>query len=189
MTDTPQTFTLTSPTGEVIMTGSLDALMERLPDTAARTAAIATMHRVVAKAEQAEQEMYEARDFATRVINDANRIMNSMDAWVSQCEAEKRAKADEAEREEQRRIQAELDASPDPDDPYSFDLKERGAGDQDPEGIIPTPADPTGTVLTKEDAGLEGTTATRPTVEPENLGYPPAQRQVSQPIDISLNED
>jgi hypothetical protein len=49
-----------------------------------------------------------------------------------------------------------LDALPDPDEPYSFDLKERGteapAADQDPEGIIPDPDDPTGTEL-ETDAG------------------------------------
>jgi hypothetical protein len=104
------------------------------------------------------------------------------------------AAAEEAEREEQQQIQRVLDAGPDPDDPepQSFDPKEREAspGDrtEDPEGIIPDPDDPTGASLTKEDAGLEGTTTTRPTVDPTDLGYPPAQKQIQQPIDVSLNE-
>ena len=42
MTDT-QTFKLYGPSGDVIMTGSMSAIMERLPDTHARNDALSTM--------------------------------------------------------------------------------------------------------------------------------------------------
>jgi hypothetical protein len=39
-----------------------------------------------------------------------------------------------------------------------------------------------------DDAGLEGSIATRPTSDPEDLGYPTPLKEIPQPISISLNE-
>jgi hypothetical protein len=186
MNDT-QTFRLYGPSGEVIMTGSMSAIMERLPDTRARDDALDSMLRTAIDAVEAEEKRQDAvRSCAQMLDAFADQMNARIDAYEAKCEAEARAAAEEAERKEQEQIQRVLDAGPDPDDPepHSFDPKEREASDQDPEDGIPDPDDPTGASLTKEDAGP----ATRPTVDPTDLGYPPVQKQIPQPIDVSLNE-
>jgi len=53
MNDT-QTFKLYGPSGDVIMTGSMNAIMERLPDTHARNDALSTMLDTAVKQMEAE---------------------------------------------------------------------------------------------------------------------------------------
>jgi hypothetical protein len=193
---TAQTFKLTSPTGEVIMTGSLDALMERLPDTHARNDALESMLKIACDAVEAEEKLEDARACATKILHDGiTRLSARMDAFEKRrAISMKRAHA-EAQRSDQQRVQAMLDALPDPDDPepHSFDRKEREAtpADQDPEGIIPAPEDPTGASIDPDDVGLEGVTATRPVTDPLDLAHPPAPntKQVPQPVSISLNAE
>jgi hypothetical protein len=190
---TAQTFKLTSPTGEVIMTGSMNAILERLPDTTARNDALDSMLKIACDAVEAEEKLEDARACATKILHDGiTRLSARMDAFEkARALSQKRAHA-EQQRRDQQRVQAMLDQLPDPDDPepHFFDRKEREASpaDQDPEGIIPAPEDPTGASIDPDDVGLEGITATRPTVDPKELGYPPPQKQVPQPVSISLNE-
>jgi hypothetical protein len=190
---TAQIFKLLSPTGEVIMTGSMNALMERLPDTHVRNDALGSMLRIACDAVEAEEKLKEARACAAQILADGiARLTHRMEAFEkARALSQKHAHA-EQQRRDQQRVQAMLDQLPDPDgpEPHSFDRKEREASpaDLDPEGIIPAPEDPTGASINPDDVGLEGVTASRPVTDPQDLGYPPAQKQVPQPVSITLNE-
>jgi hypothetical protein len=190
MTDN-QTFKLTGPAGDVIMTGSMSAIMERLPDTTARNDALSTMLDTAVKQVEAEERAEEARTCAAQILADGiTHLTTRLDAYEKQrALSMKRAEAQRKARDAAR-VQRMLDQLPDPDDPddlYPFDPKEREASqDQNPEGVIPTPVDPTGASL--KDTGLEGSVAFRQTPDPEDLGIVPDPKQVSQPISISLNE-
>jgi hypothetical protein len=210
MTDTPQQFTLSNPAGEVIMTGSMSAIMERLPDTRARNEAVESMLKVAADAATAQETLEEAHASAVQMIADSvTRLSQRLDAYVARRDAQQRRNAEEAERKEQEEIEQYLDGLPDPDDPTSLlamdpveevededpdnpaehhnTLDLAATQDQDLQGIIPPPEDPTGASLELEDE-LGGSVQTRPVVDPAELAdpqEPPAQRE---PVSISLNE-
>jgi hypothetical protein len=159
--DTPQTFKLTSAAGEVIMTGSMSAIMERLPDTRARDDALGSMLRTAIDAVEAEEKRQDAVRSCAQLLDAFADQMNArIDAYEAKCEAEAEAAAEEAEREAREEIQRTLDALPDPDDPeereasLASDRTGRDHTDQDPEGIIPDPDDPLGTELMGDDGEL-----------------------------------
>ena len=144
MSDT-QTFKLYGPSGDVIMTGSMNAIMERLPDTSARNDALSTMLDTAVKQVEAEEKLEDARACAAQILADGiTRLTSRLDAFEVRREEQQRLDEQEAEREQQRRVQAMLDALPDPDDP---DLG-------DPTGIIP-PTRATGAELESDDGDLE----------------------------------
>jgi hypothetical protein len=177
MTDNPQTFTLTSPTGEVIMTGSMSAIMERLPDTPARDAALESMLRTAADAVEAEQRQQEAMASAAQMIADTcTHLTSRLDAYIARREAQRKADEEEAARQEQEEIENYLDAQPDPDNPNTGDLS----------AVITAPEDPEATVLEPDDSPNE-IVETRPVTEPAELAHAP--KAPTQPIAISLNED
>jgi hypothetical protein len=171
MSDT-QIFKLLNPTGEVIMTGSMNAIMERLPDTHARNDALDSMLRTAVDAVEAEERANEARASAAQILSDGiTRLSARIDSFEkARAISMKRAEAEQQRRDRQR-VAAMLDALPDPDqpsDPYSIDLKERVA-DQHPTDILPPPRDP-------EEPGPE----------PGSILYPP-RPQIAAPTAISLN--
>jgi hypothetical protein len=207
MTDT-QTFKLYGPSGDVIMTGSMNAIMERLPDTSARNDALSTMLDTAVKQVEAEEKLEDARACAVKILTDGiTRLTSRLDQFEKQRALS--AKRAEAARKEaaQRQVQRYMDELPDPDNPdpddqpYSTDPAERQASlrDQATEGIPPA-KDPTGAELETDDGdleikhapaeeerygpddlGLEGTpTSTRQTLDL------PEQRQVAQPINASF---
>ena len=205
MSDT-QTFKLYGPSGDVIMTGSMNAIMERLPDTSARNDALSTMLDTAVKQVEAEEKLEDARACAAQILADGiTRLTSRLDAFEVRREEQQRLDEQEAEREQQRRVQAMLDALPDPDDP---DLG-------DPTGIIP-PTRATGAELESDDGDLEIKHAVDPELygpaddegpsdlprelekdvpppsgsytdpKPDPLGGPENPKQVTQPISASL---
>jgi hypothetical protein len=180
MTDPAQTFKLLGPDGAIIMQGALSSVMEHLPDTSARNDALGTMLDTAVKQVAAEEQLEQAKACAVKILADG---VTRLSARIDQFEKARSlaAKRVEAARKEaaQRQVQRYMDEEwDDPDEPYSIDPAERQASmrDQDPEGAIPPPADPTGAVLkdVAKDAGLEEeVTATRQTT---NL---PAQKSKS----------
>jgi hypothetical protein len=205
MTDT-QTFKLYGPSGEVIMTGSMNAILERLPDTHARNDALSTMLDTAVKAVEAEEQLEEARATAAQILSDGiTRITHRLDQFEkARAISAKRAEAARKEAE-QRRVQRYLDQLPDPDlpdDPEAF-------------GIIPPAQDPTGTSL-EDDGDLEIKKAQDPerygptddegpgdlprkleqdvpplsgsytNPKPDPLGGPEKPKQVTQPISASF---
>jgi hypothetical protein len=204
MTDN-QTFKLTGPAGEVIMTGSMSAILERLPDTHARNDALSTMLDTAVKQVEAEEKLEEAKACAVKILADGiTRLTHRLDQFEKARDLS--AKRAEAERkaQDQRRVQRMMDELPDPDNPsdpdepeefYSIDPNERAQRDQAVEGL-PPPKDPAGAELETDDGdleikhapaeetddlGLEGTpTSTRQTLDL------PEQRQVPQPVSASF---
>jgi hypothetical protein len=171
MTDPAQTFKLYGPDGTIIAHGALSSVMEHLPDTHARNDALSTMLDTAVKQVEAEERADEARACAAKILSDGiTQLASRMDAFEKQrAISMKRAHA-EQQRRDRHRVAAMLDQLPDPDDPepYSFDPTERvpTSTDQDPKGIIPEPADPTGTELENDDGEL----TIKHEVDPERHG-------------------
>jgi hypothetical protein len=183
MTDT-QTFKLYGPSGDVIMTGSMNAIMERLPDTHARNDALSTMLDTAVKQVEAEECADAARACAAQILADGiTRITHRLAQFEKQrALSAKRAEA-QRKAEGQRRVQRYLDELPDIDDPdpepYSTDPKEREAelreGD---EGTGDLPRE-----LQEKAPPLSGT-FTEPAPDP--LGGPEDPKQIQQPISASF---
>jgi hypothetical protein len=158
MADTQQTFKLLGPDGNIIMKGALNSVMEQLPDTPAREAALDQMLKTAVDAVEAEEKQAEAVRSCAQMLST---FADAMNARLDQFEKQraisaKRAKAARKEAA-QRQVRRYLDELPDPDQPdlYSIDPAERQAAqrDEDPQGAIPPPADPTGASLKKGDDG------------------------------------
>jgi hypothetical protein len=111
-----QTFTLSAPDGSVIARGNLDALMEQLPDTNARNAALDQMLKTAAEAVEAEQRRDEALASTAQMISDAvTRLTHRMDTYIERREKQQRRDEEEALRAEQEEIQRTLASLTDPD--------------------------------------------------------------------------
>jgi hypothetical protein len=150
-----QQFTLTAPDGTVIAQGSMSALTERVLDSKSRKEAEELLRDAAVAIGQLEQ--LEEREQSARV-GDIRRLCAAADELGKRLDAYEAKRKEQARRdaeEEAKQIQSMLDSLPDPDDPHAYfpsgDLHTLPAKDSDPEGIIPTPQDPTGTVL--EDEG------------------------------------
>jgi hypothetical protein len=183
--DTRQ-FRLFDPDGKEIMSGPMDAIMERLPDTKARNAALDQMLQNAVGAVEAEERQEQAVRSTVQMLADAAaRLTQRLDAYVARRDARRKADEEEAEREEQLQIEAMLDALPDPDDPNQY-----------PDPLLM--ADPQMPSPTEQDEELsypsvplssaqEFPVGTDPVYDPAELAHP--QKQPARPISISLNEE
>jgi ABC-type transporter Mla subunit MlaD len=140
-TDNPaadQQFKLLGPTGDIIAHGSLSAVTEPILTSAARAEAadlVKAAEDAVGQLAQLDERQQMARiDDIRRFCDGASRLVQRLDAF----EARARDRAIRAAEDEQRHIQAMLDAMPDPDDPSE---------------IIPKPEDPEAAVL--DEQGVE----------------------------------
>jgi hypothetical protein len=180
MTD-PQTFRLLDPTGKEIMTGSMSAIMERLPNTTARDAALESMLRTAADAVEAEQKRDDAvRSAANAVCDTLTHLTARMDAYIARREAQRKADEEQAARQEQEEIQHYLDQLPDPDEEPNLNTGDLSA-------IVTAPEDPEATVLEPDDTGPNELVEMRPVTDPAELAHAP--KAPTQPIAISLNEE
>jgi hypothetical protein len=131
MTDPAQTFKLYGPTGDIIMTGSMSAIMERIPDSVARNAALEDMLKIAADAVGAEERQAEARACAIRTLSDGvARLATRLDSFEKELAISMEREEAEQHRRDQQEVQSYLDALPDPDEPdelYALDPKEREA--------------------------------------------------------------
>jgi hypothetical protein len=130
-----QTFRMIDPEGKEIMSGSLPALMEHLPDTPAREAALDQMLKTAAEAVAAEEQRDQAIASTAQMITDAvTRLTHRLDAYITRQEEQQRQDEEQALRKEQEEIQRTLDQLPDPDAP---DDPLGAAGDDDQLTIHP----------------------------------------------------
>jgi|SRR3974390_1653468 len=174
MTDTDQQFKLLDPDGEVIMSGPMNIILEQLPDTHARNAALDEMLQTAVQAVEGEERQERARVTTAKMLSDvATRLTQRMDAYVARREAQRKADEQEAEREEQLQIREMLDNLPDPDDPSQFPDPSLTLEDEE----LSYPSVPMSSV--EEPPGTD------PVYDPAELKNP--QKQPSQPIAISLN--
>jgi hypothetical protein len=182
-------FHLFDSDGKEIMTGSMSAIMERLPSTKARDAALADMLRIAVDSVEAEQKRDEAVRSTVQMLSDVTAHLSArMDAYIARREKQRREDEQEAGAEEQRQIEAMLDGLPDFDNPEANQLP-------DPL-LVPDPQMPSS--LTEQDTDLpvssvpmsnvqDPTLGSDPTYNFEELAHP--QKQPQQPVSISLNEE
>jgi hypothetical protein len=180
-------FHLFDSDGKEIMTGSMSAIMERLPSTKARDAALADMLRIAVDSVEAEQKRDEAVRSTVQMLADgAAHLASRLDAYITRRAAQRKADEEQAERQEQAEIEAMLDGLPDFDNPGKY-----------PDPLLM--ADPQMPSPTEQDAELSYPSTPMAAVEeppvtgndPAELAYPPARnaKQTPQPISISLNEE
>jgi hypothetical protein len=103
---------------DAIMTGSMSAVMERIVDSQARADALEQAARAVEDAVEAERKKDEARACAVQMIADTvAHLASRLDSLTARRAERARRDAEREAEEEAKRIQAELDALPDSDDP------------------------------------------------------------------------
>jgi hypothetical protein len=149
---------------DAVMVGNLNAVMEQLPDTTARTRAMMNMYRIADSAVEAEARRDVARADARRARDElhATRIEQIADAITHLS-----ARMDALETRQNRRLKEYIDSLPDPDSPDSDPATHHPSGElhslgpaenRDPTGFdpndsadcddqIPAPKDPTGVSL------------------------------------------
>jgi hypothetical protein len=188
-TDTRQ-FTLTAPDGMIIAHGSMSAVTEHIVDSVARADAedllLEAAHAVgqLEALEEREQSAHAAD--VRRLCDDLTRFGRRLDAFEAKRKAQRKADAEL----EQLKIQNMLDQLPSPDEapPIRPSPATKPSNDNGELTILHKP-EPKGFDPEQDDAGLEGVTASRPTPDPEDLGYQPPPGQVPQPVAVQLNED
>jgi hypothetical protein len=162
---------------DAIAVGSMSAVMEHLPDTIARQDAINRLDEGMAKAAEVAQLQSMARACNVIAFADSiDRLTGRLDAFTARRDAQRRADAAREAEEEAKRIQAELDALPDPDDPNPFSGKS-----EKPEPSLEV----------EDDGELPEALAKyseAPEPEPEEPPWPP-KNYVAQPIAVQLNSD
>jgi hypothetical protein len=188
----------TSPPAEAIVVGSLDDVMEYIPQSMSRQ-----------EAEQIRDAVGQALDYARQVQDYEHSLKEQIQAFSDKCltsvgaridsfekaraQSQRRAEAEQQRRDRQR-VQAYLDGLPDIDEPEPL-LLDKGDGSELTMLHKPGPVEQTydpdepETWPAEDDVGLEGSVITRPTTDPKDLGYPPPPRQVPQPISVSLNSN
>jgi hypothetical protein len=118
--DPDQMFKLFDHTGKVIASGSMSAVMEPIHDSKSRAAAqqlvrdAALAEEKIAEQQEHEQQLRERQVAA--FCDGINRLTRRLDVLEAQREEQMRQDAEE----EERRVQALLDAMPDPDDPALY---------------------------------------------------------------------
>jgi hypothetical protein len=105
-------------TEEAICIGPMSEVMQYLPQTTARADALKELERARVSADEIKAIQDKTRGVQAAILADSvAQLTRRMDALVARREEQARRDAEEAEREEAERIQAHLDAQPDPDDP------------------------------------------------------------------------
>jgi hypothetical protein len=177
-----------------IITGSLDEVMEYIPQSLSRQEALdirAGIGHALGYVQHVQDYERNLRDIAAEQRTILQGVRDSAQDSFEKQRALSAKRAEAARKaESQRRVQQYLDALPDPDDPSQYPAPpltpDPRAGDEDPTGIIPTPQDPTGASLEDTDPLPFGANPNEPhTPGPENPRHP----QVAQPVSISLNEE
>jgi hypothetical protein len=161
---------------EAIAVGSMATVMEHLPDTIARQDAITRLDEGMAKAAEVAQLQSMARACNVIAFADSiDRLAGRLDAFTARRDARRRADAEREAEEESQRIQAELDALPDPDDPNPLSGK----------GALPEPS----LEVPGDDGELPEALAKykeQPEPDPDEPSWPP-KNYVAQPISVQLN--
>jgi hypothetical protein len=112
---------------EAIVIGSMNQVMEYIPQSRARDEAMAEFERARASADQIKQMQAATTKMQVAAFADAiDQLERRLITKEAEHEAQARRDAEEAERREAERIAAHLDALPDPDDPDTWGGPSRG---------------------------------------------------------------
>jgi hypothetical protein len=110
-----------TPPANSLLIGPLDMLMEQIPDTKARSDAIARLDAARLDAEQISKVQNVTRALQVATFCDSiNHITRRLDAYQSRRDARLKADQEQREREEQQLIEDQLSKLPDPDAPGPF---------------------------------------------------------------------
>jgi hypothetical protein len=99
-----------------VMVGNLNAVMEQLPDTKARTAALLNMYRIADSAVEAEARRDVARADAKRARDE---LRDTQVRRITDAITRLSARVDALEQRQTRRLKEYIDSLPDPDNPDS----------------------------------------------------------------------
>jgi hypothetical protein len=153
---------------DAIIIGSMSAVMEYIPQSVARNDAHEELERARFAADQIASLQSKTRAVQASMLADSvNHLSARLDALVARRADEARERAKAEEEAEAQRIQDELNALPDPDDPTSFEGDRHIHGgelhtlspktEEEELEIVdqaefPEPEDPTGTVIPQPTA-------------------------------------
>jgi hypothetical protein len=174
-----------SAPAEAIVVGPMSEVMQYLPQTAARADALEELEHARFTADQITSMQEKTRAVQASILADtAAHLTSRLDAYVARRDARLRADAAREAEEEAKRIQDELAAMPDPDNPNPFaptgDLHDMPPKDQDPGDL---PEEP----LSLEDQGALPEEIAKYVETPEPT--PPKGKVYPQPIAVQLNSD
>ena len=190
----------TSPPAEAIVVGSLDDVMEYIPQSMSRLEAEQIRDAVGQALDYARQVQQHEASLKEQITTFDDKCLTPIAARIDSFEKQRAISAKRAEAEQKRRdrqrVAAYIDGLPDIDEPEPL-LPAKGDNGEltihhkpDPveHGYTYDPDDPD---TWPQDDDMEAVSATRPTADPAQLAYPPSRstKQVPQPIAISLNEE
>jgi hypothetical protein len=191
-----------SPPANAIVVGSLDDVMEYIPQSMSRLEAEQIRDAVGQALDYARQVQQHETSLKDRIQTFSDKCLTPIAERIDSFEKQRAISAKRAEAEQKRRdrqrVQSYIDGLPDIDEPEPL-LPAKGDNGEltihhkvDPAARGYDPDDPD-TWPQDDDTplGLGAVSATRPTADPAQLAYPPSRstKQVPQPIAISLNEE
>jgi hypothetical protein len=179
---------------EAIVTGNIDQVFEYIPQSAARADAMKELDRARLSLDQIAHAQERTRAVQVLMLNEAlDRLTTRQDSFATkQRERRKEAKA-RRDAAEAKRIQAALDALPDPDDPHAFASSPAPIRDDEPPASL----------VSKEPEPVLADVARQRSADEEPLFEMPEPGEVTdarrkpkgegkvypQPTAISLNEE
>jgi len=114
-------------TDEAIVIGDMRQVMEYIPQSVARADAMEQLERARFTADQIKSMQAKTRAVQVSMLADSvSHLPRRLDSLIAQRQERARRDAEREAEEEAERIQAELDALPDPDDP---DAHQPGGGE------------------------------------------------------------
>jgi hypothetical protein len=148
---------------DALVVGPMSEVFEYIPQTVARQDATEQLERARFTADQITSVQEKTRAVQASMLCDSvNHLSSRLDALMQRRDEQTRRDAEREEEEEAQRIQAEIDALPDPDNPDAHThspggelhaLSPKGEHDE-AEAEFEEPEDPTGTVI-PQPAALE----------------------------------
>jgi len=177
---------------EAIVIGSMNQVMEYIPQSVARDEAMAEFERARASADQIKQMQAATTKMQVAAFADAiDQLERRLIAKEAEHEAQIRRDLEEAERKEAERVAAHMRSLPDADDPDTWGTPPAG-GELTP--LPPSHPEDKEQLAASEDQGnlpeelLEG--APPPSGTAPAIGFTDARRARARPqVAVSLNEE
>ena len=159
---------------EAIVVGNIDQVFEYIPQSVARDDAMKELEAARFTHEQIAHAQERTRAVQVLMLNEAlDRLTTRQDSFATKQRERRREAKARRDAAEAKRIQAALDALPDPDDPHAFaSIPAKIRDDQPPASLVSKEPDP--------PLELEATLGKEP--EPQGYVYP-------QPTAVQLNEE
>jgi hypothetical protein len=173
---------------DAIAVSPLSEYFEGLQQSTAHQALLRRLDEGQKEAARVERQQEQNRIRQTLTLCDSvAKLSRRMDAYSAELAIQRQREADEAEREEQERIQRTLDQLPDPDDPTQHvpggelsPVPPKPQEDDEGQGDLPRSLEKGTPPPTGNFTELE------PVQDPAEGGYPPKSKQVPPPTAVSF---